>query len=292
MNSEFKERIQEHISQAVGFNFTAVDIYARQKRIIGVSMDSNTVSLRADSPEYPSGYSFRITTYSKRFDVQFIPDNYARRLLDEMAKNTIGHIQFSKLAQAISSTSCILTLKINDQKMPIMDPNAWPKEWRRLEISLQRYSDSFEPENVATMERAILDCAGKFCSMVILLMPIEQVTNYASPDIRGLPEGAKMRIEVNKYERNPINREACIVVNGMLCQVCGFNFEEKYGSLGKNFIHVHHIIPVSKIEANYMIDPISDLIPVCPNCHAMIHRENPPLSVERLREIIAGTLEK
>lgn len=85
-------------------------------------------------------------------------------------------------------------------------------------------------------------------------------------------EGIKEKVTINKYERNPKARKECINHYGYNCKVCGMNFEEEYGVVGKNFIHVHHIIPLSEIGERYEVNPIEDLIPVCPNCHAMIHR--------------------
>lgn len=84
------------------------------------------------------------------------------------------------------------------------------------------------------------------------------------------------------------NRKACIRHHGTVCKGCGFDFEKTYGDLGKDFIHVHHITPVKTIAENYQIDPVTDLVPLCPNCHAMVHRSNEsrPLSVETLRSII------
>ncbi|HDR9251444.1 winged helix-turn-helix domain-containing protein [Burkholderia vietnamiensis] len=96
------------------------------------------------------------------------------------------------------------------------------------------------------------------------------------------PEGGRYSITVNSYERNPDAREKCLVHYGYTCSVCKFDFEKRYGSRGKHFIHVHHLTPISSIQNNYEIDPIKDLRPVCPNCHAMLHRTNPPCSVEYL----------
>jgi len=67
--------------------------------------------------------------------------------------------------------------------------------------------------------------------------------------------------------------------------VCGMDFVSRYGELGSGFIHVHHVIPVSKMGPNYIVDPINDLTPVCPNCHAMLHRKDPPLEIEELKGI-------
>ena len=91
--------------------------------------------------------------------------------------------------------------------------------------------------------------------------------------------------DVNKYERSRINRSACICHYGSFCQSCGFDFEKVYGELGKGFVHVHHIIPVSEMGANYVVNPIKDLIPLCPNCHSMIHKKNPPFTLKELKEI-------
>ena len=86
-------------------------------------------------------------------------------------------------------------------------------------------------------------------------------------------EGVKKQVSVNKYERSSVARAKCIAAHGCSCKICGFNFEQAYGALGKDFIHVHHITPIHTIGQSYKIDYANDLIPVCPNCHAMLHRE-------------------
>lgn len=101
-----------------------------------------------------------------------------------------------------------------------------------------------------------------------------------------LMEGAKRTITVNYYERNSAARNACIKAHGILCSVCGFDFESFYGGRGKGFIHVHHIVAISDIAQEYEVDPVKDLRPVCPNCHAMIHRKI-NISIEELRSEIS-----
>lgn len=96
-------------------------------------------------------------------------------------------------------------------------------------------------------------------------------------------EGAVRQVLVNAYERDRAARQACIDHFGLACSVCGLRFEERYGTLGAGFIHVHHIVPLSELGPDYRLDPIEDLRPVCPNCHAMLHRARPPLSIEALR---------
>ena len=111
-------------------------------------------------------------------------------------------------------------------------------------------------------------------------------------DVYNLQEGARTQIVVNSYERNTKARNACIAQYGYDCSVCGCNFENMYGKLGKDFIHVHHIKPLSKIKKSYKINPIKDLRPVCPNCHAMLHKDkNKTLSINELKDITKSTWE-
>ena len=99
-------------------------------------------------------------------------------------------------------------------------------------------------------------------------------------------EGAKRTITVNAYERNSKARQLCIKLYGTTCFVCNFDFELKFGEHGKGFIHVHHLTPISDIGEHYEVDPIKDLRPVCPNCHAMLHRVEPPLTIEELKGLL------
>jgi HNH endonuclease len=99
-------------------------------------------------------------------------------------------------------------------------------------------------------------------------------------------EGSVQRILVNRYERDPGAREACLRHYGTNCFLCGFDFGAKYGELMAGFIHVHHLEPLSSVGADYEVDPIRDLRPVCPNCHAVVHRREPPYSLDEVRQFL------
>ena len=109
-------------------------------------------------------------------------------------------------------------------------------------------------------------------------LPVEK----SKPEIH--EEGAAATVKVNRYERSEAARRACLEHYGAECQVCGLRFEERYGEIGEGFIEVHHVVPPSETEGASEIDPTEDLKPVCPNCHAMLHQESPPLAIEELRE--------
>ncbi|MPM73731.1 hypothetical protein SDC9_120713 [bioreactor metagenome] len=102
------------------------------------------------------------------------------------------------------------------------------------------------------------------------------------------PEGATKSISVNTYERNAEARKKCIDFYGYVCQCCGFSFEEKYGDLGRAFIHVHHVVPLAEIKSAYVVNPIEDLVTLCANCHAMVHRVSPALTIEELKAELKG----
>ena len=72
---------------------------------------------------------------------------------------------------------------------------------------------------------------------------------------------------------------------GCACAVCGFDFGTQFGSLGEGFIHVHHLLPLAEIRQEYAVDPIEHLRPVCPNCHAMLHKRQPVMSIEELKDL-------
>lgn len=86
------------------------------------------------------------------------------------------------------------------------------------------------------------------------------------------PEGGKKTVSVNKYERSSEARAKCIEIYDLRCYVCTMSFEHTYGDFAKDFIHVHHIKPLHEIGEKYEVDPKEDLRPVCPNCHAMLHK--------------------
>ena len=123
---------------------------------------------------------------------------------------------------------------------------------------------------------------------------------YEGADLRGvndareigpggsLVEGAVARIEVNRYERDPVARRLCIQKHGSSCVVCRMNFGQTYGLFAEGYIHVHHLRPLAEIGQAYVVDPENDLRPICPNCHAVVHRRNPPFTLDEVASFLRG----
>ena len=100
-------------------------------------------------------------------------------------------------------------------------------------------------------------------------------------------EGAMRRVSSNVYERDRNARGKCIEIHGATCSVCNFNFQAVYGDSAAGFIHVHHVTPLSSIHELHQTNPVEDLVPLCPNCHCVIHMVNPPYSVEQVKKMLS-----
>jgi 5-methylcytosine-specific restriction protein A len=140
-------------------------------------------------------------------------------------------------------------------------------------------ADGFEP--LLEKRKLVVGEAGVYRAVAMNLSCSDEIQESGGD----FYEGAKKTITVNAYERNPDARKACIDEFGCSCIICGFNFESVYGERGKGFIHVHHIVPITKINSEYKVNPIKDLVPVCPNCHAMLHRNGHTMLPEDLSKL-------
>lgn len=109
---------------------------------------------------------------------------------------------------------------------------------------------------------------------------------YSPEEEEGYYEGDKKEKWSIYYERNPKARMECLTYHGYNCKVCNFNFETTYGLLGRDYIQVHHVNPIATIKKKYKVDPIKELIPVCANCHAMLHVGKVVLTEKELKKII------
>lgn len=114
----------------------------------------------------------------------------------------------------------------------------------------------------------------------------EVISNTELPD-ELLVEGAMRDILTNKYERNKKARARCIAHYGTACLTCGIDFGALYGEEFSGKIEVHHRKPLHEIKEDYVVDPIRDLVPVCPNCHMVIHsKKDGVYTVEEVRAML------
>lgn len=100
-------------------------------------------------------------------------------------------------------------------------------------------------------------------------------------------EGGIQRSLATRYERDRAARDACIAHHGARCHICQFEFQTAFGNTMAGFIHVHHVNPLSDRQrtGRETTDPIKDMVPLCPNCHAVVHHKKDPLPVEEVRQL-------
>ncbi|MCP4545399.1 MAG: HNH endonuclease [bacterium] len=122
----------------------------------------------------------------------------------------------------------------------------------------------------------------------------DPVADFALPEeiVQSGPlvEGAVRSIMVNAYERSPEARRRCIEAHGTACSICRCSFGAVYGLEADGYIHVHHVRPLSEVNGEYVVDPVNDLRPVCPNCHAVLHLGGQCRSIEEVRRMVDDNL--
>jgi predicted HNH restriction endonuclease len=206
----------------------------------------------------------------------------------ESWKNTVRHALISlRRKKIIGSFAKNLDKVTMEEEKRISD---WLDKYRPNQSREQQiwylegdYREFHDNEINLDQEKKNLDNGSEASSHILYQ---EDILYTAFPDEispEGYHEGSVRKILVNAYERDPKARQKCIDYYGLSCKICSFSFEEEFGDLGRGFINVHHLKPLSEIGQEYKVDPIRDLLPVCPNCHAMFHRKEPALSVEEVK---------
>lgn len=125
----------------------------------------------------------------------------------------------------------------------------------------------------------------KRCEAIASTILIERRAEEFLPSLTD-PAGT-VTVVVNAFERNALARALCMEHHGTLCKVCDVDLEHRYGLLATGAMNVHFEPRPGRIDEPFELDPRTDLLPVCPNCHMMLHRgRDKPLRVEDLRRIM------
>ncbi|MCM1500795.1 MAG: HNH endonuclease [Clostridium sp.] len=216
-----------------------------------------------------------------RLIIEVQPQKYAAGMLKDIQHAEVEKREvFLKYLDLFLEKNLKVEVYINQQSRNMYEQASWGGDWKTFKIRATRIMLGETEDN--NIKFSVVEWAGITVGMMLALLNIESFNE----EKKGFLEGGVQKALVNRYERDPANRELCLASNGYLCQICGFDFEKVYGKLGQYFIHVHHIEKVSTHENQYYLDPTTDLIPICPNCHAMLHRVDPPMNPEQLRYLM------
>jgi predicted HNH restriction endonuclease len=175
--------------------------------------------------------------------------------------------------------------QLNDHDRAVIEGTAPELYWRnQVRVAILRMRERKPPFILASDRHRAYQISAEGRAYLLenesFIMPGE-IANSSN-----LIEGAVRQITVNAYERNPEAKKQCLQYYGTTCLVCGFSFGAVYGPLADGFIHVHHVKPLSEIGQEYEVDPVADLRPVCPNCHALIHLGGECRSIEDVRRLV------
>ena len=222
----------------------------------------------------PQGIEYRVREGLLSWTFDLYLDHFPGELI-----NTVRQAFFKRrsdilgLLEAIKEETTELTFAVNDLSLEELDESSI---WDTLEIRLKyRFRDE-ESRDVAFRSALF----GAFSILLVLITEDESDLDVGVEE--GYEEGERSRVLRNHYERSRVNRALCLKWNGFSCKACGLNMESIYGPLGLGVIHVHHLEPVSQLGKSTRVNPRTDLIPLCPNCHVIIHRKKPPYTLEEL----------
>ncbi len=260
-----------HIADRLGTRF-GLDVVSE---IDGAASDSR-FSLRVGGIHPPNGFRVGVSLGWRSAVAVFTPDTFAAGLIKTLCMDEKQRrLEFSALCGAFAAAGNKCVVRIDERTA---DTGKLPEgTWTRFELTCSRLSDKVDGQRDAE------EVGGACLALLLSLLPSDE-SGVETLLGEGLPEGALSRVAVNRYERSPVNRAAAIAVHGAICKACGFDFWKFYGELGEGFIEVHHRIPVSQMGEGYVVEPAKDLVPLCANCHRMVHRQDPPISAENLRE--------
>lgn len=264
------------------FELVANALGVRVKRIKLNSSNSFEYQIRVDDLEKPNGFSVYIGDDYQCWYLELVLDAFNKPLIELFENRYLNRKDlfwsYFQLAQARNKSFKVL---LNEQAFDasVASTTIWNDFQVEITAPYSSPDDEFE-----ALHHALLDL---FCLVLSLLVQNEtwEVTGAdIQPELLlGREEGALNRALVNRYERSRYNRALCLDEYGFTCRGCGSNLKEIYGPLGKGVIHVHHLVPISSMGASYSLDPLKDLVPLCPNCHNIVHRQEPPISISELR---------
>lgn len=223
----------------------------------------------------------------RRISIAFEPDRWAGELLTTMGNaDAAGRTAFQAVLSECLRRGAEIEFRVNEESSDPAEDDTWKQEWSRLSLSLTSPTDP-EVHGADPGVGAAFEWSPLFIAAIVALLPLESHDEAEEgSQAGGFAEGASRIQRSVRYERDRRNRAAAIALFGCQCQACGLDFGDRYGEVARGFIEVHHTTPLSALEADTIIDPARDLVPLCPNCHAVAHRQDPPYSVEEIRTML------
>ena len=277
LDSKILERV---VSEEIGLDFVAEFRVENNDHLLYL------LHLREESKEHT--FCIRTTIAWRRIQIEFEAGNFAGDLLRQMGDaDRDSQVLFRSILADCQSRGASINFQVNGNSYRFDDEKVWLGNWNNLTLSINK-GDLERGVDDSRLDRdTICGWTGRFTAAVVSILPVEEQNQETNLDVVGYPEGALVKVLTNRYERDRRNRAAAIAIHGTTCKGCGLNMSERYGTVAEGFVEIHHTTPVSKLGLGYTINPADDLVPLCPNCHSIAHRRNPPLTVEEIQSLLA-----
>lgn len=277
--------LASRVSEETGLNFSGID----RRHADG----TQSYELRPTDHQPAHTFTLQTVVRWRSIEVVFKPGRFAAELVEAMGQSeqTCRSV-FASVLDRCREKDAQVTLTLNNRERDFDDPAIWNVPWQNAQLTLRKGMLPINDGDVVADAELIGSWVALMAAAVLALLPLE--TNeaadlvYPAEAVVGLPEGAKSSIVVNRYERDRRNRAAALAIHGHICKACVSDMSHRYGAAATGLIEVHHTTPVSQLGSGYIINPQTDLVPLCPNCHAVAHRREPPYTVEEIRGLLKG----
>jgi 5-methylcytosine-specific restriction protein A len=245
---------------------------------------TGTTEFRLHGMSRPHGFSVIVTPLLSRVKAELRLDRLAADLLRAIGEaGSERWLQVAEISRAYESLGATFQILVNGTMIEALDADDLDEGVQTFTCtgSLMRTSVDDSSSDVLMVTEALF-------SFIVCLLPLDldqgSPAEMGTVDFSFASEGERYSVLSNRYERSRANRAAAIAVHGSSCIVCQFSFDENYGSLARGYVEVHHLIPVSSMGGPRPVNPITELVPLCANCHRMAHRRWPPYTPQELSD--------
>lgn len=249
------------------------------------SDSGNSLDVRINGLDRPHGFRVNVTQQLSWSTATLYLDNLAASVLGELSSASEGRWEQMFLTEAgFRAMGARIDARLNGH--PISSASEAVNQTVRAFSLSARVLQKIPGE----MQRETLVSSQAVLTMLVSLLSLDQPsTTPGDADSELAVEGRAISYVGTRYERSRSNRSVAIALHGSSCIVCGFNFGTVYGDVGQGYVEVHHLLPVHMMESPRAVDPRTELVPLCANCHRMAHRRTPPLSPRELLERVQSS---
>jgi 5-methylcytosine-specific restriction protein A len=238
------------------------------------------LEIRPRGIENSQTFAIQVNEYANKITCTVVMDRFAGPIVRAIESAVTGEMSRWESILTLAAKKNIATSILVNGMYLELDKVDSVREWVSLELEARVGVRS----NSANPEFGIVGPTSMLIALLTDALDVQfEQDDRDNLEVSGELEGFVSQVRATVYERNPANRYMCIEFYGPECWICDLDFKEFYGPLGEGFIEVHHRTPISTLIGPTAIDPVRDLIPLCSNCHSMVHREKPPIRPAVLR---------